>query len=152
MPANKLRGALPKELRLGTLLTDSVRLLRRDFYQRAQGLELTPALGRLLFYIVRNPGSSQVDLATRLEVTPVTLSRMVDRLVKSGYVRRMADPTDRRVYRLQLARAGKPLIGRMTRLSLETTARALRGISKKEQEQLARQLTILCRNLANDDV
>lgn len=152
MPANKLRGELPKELRLGTLLTDSVRLLRRDFYQRAQGLELTPALGRLLFYIVRNPGSSQVDLATTLEVTPVTLCRMVDRLVKSGYVRRMADPADRRVYRLQLARAGKPLIGRMTRLSLETTARALHGISKKEQEQLARQLTILCRNLANDDV
>ena len=140
------------DLQLGSLLADAVRLLRRDFYQRATGLKLTPALGRLLFYIHRHPGSSQVDLATRLEVSAVTLSRMIDRLVKSKYVRRIADATDRRVYRVVLERAGLPLIGRMTQLSTETTARALRGLSKREQATLAAQLAILCQNLSSDDV
>lgn len=142
---------MPVDLQLGPLLADAVRLLRRDFYRRAQGLKLTPALGRLLFYIARHPNSSQVELAARLEVTPVTLSRMVDRLVRSKYVRRLADAHDRRVYRLVLDSAGEPLIGRMTQFSVETTARALRGLSRPQQKTLAAQLAILCRNLADDD-
>jgi DNA-binding MarR family transcriptional regulator len=152
MNAKKSSGPKPVDLQLGALLADAVRLLRRDFYQRAKGLKLTPALGRLLFYIVRNPGSSQVELAAKLEVTPVTMSRMVDRLVRSRYVRRVPDPADRRVYRLALERAGEPLIGRMTQLSSETTARALRGFSRREQATLAAQLATLCRNLSSDDV
>ena len=150
MSANKRAGAA--DLQLGALLADAVRLLRKDFYQRAKGLKLTPALGRLLFYIARNPGFSQADLAAKLEVTPVTVSRMVDRLVNSRYVRRVPDAGDRRVYRLALERAGEPLIGRMTQLSFQTTARALRGLSKQDRTRLAAQLAILCNNLSNDDV
>jgi DNA-binding MarR family transcriptional regulator len=152
MPANKSAGSGAVDLQLGALLADAVRLLRKDFYQRAKGLKLTPALGRLLFHIARNPGSSQADLAARLEVTPVTLSRMVDRLVSYKYVRRVPDATDRRVYRLALERAGEPLIGRMTQLSFQTTARALRGFSKHDQTRLAKQLAVLCNNLSSEDV
>jgi MarR family transcriptional regulator, transcriptional regulator for hemolysin len=152
MLAKNINALNSRDLQLGALLADAVRLLRKDFYQRAEGLKITPALGRLLYYIARFPDSPQVDLAARMEVTPVTLSRMVDRLVKSRYVRRVSDPGDRRVYRLVLARAGQPLIGRMTELSFQTTARALRGLSKREQAKLAAQLAILCHNLSNDDV
>lgn len=151
MPATDSAIEKDSELQLAALLADAVRLLRRDFYQRAKGLKVTPALGRLLFYIDRNPGSSQVDLASRLEVTPVTLSRMVDRLVASKYVKRIADGSDRRVYRLALERAGRPLINRMKQLSTQTTARALQGLSTREQALLAAQLKKLCRNLSRDD-
>jgi DNA-binding MarR family transcriptional regulator len=120
---------------LGELLGDAVRLLRRDFYQRAQGLKLTPALARLLFYVHRESGSSQVDLAARLEITPVTLGRMVDRLVKCGYVRRVPDAYDRRVFRVFVDRAGEPLVIRMAELSTQTAALALQGPSAEDLQQ-----------------
>lgn len=136
-------------LRLGELLSDAVRLLRRDFYQRTPGLKLTPALARLLFFVNREAGSSQVDLAARLEVTAVTLGRMIDRLERSGYVRRAADPEDRRVLRIFVDKAGEPLVLRMARLRILTEARATRGISKQEQAALAQYLLRVRRNLTD---
>ena len=133
---------------LGQLLTDAIRLLRRDFHQRARGLNLTPALSRLLLYVHRDPGTTQVALATRLEVTPVTLSRMLDRLVKFKYVRRVADPADRRIFRVCIDTDGEPLVGRMIALSTQTTAKAVAGMSKAEQATLERLLAALCSNLA----
>ena len=134
---------------LAELLVDAVRLIRRDFYARAEGLKLTPALARLLFNINRDPGSSQVDLAARLEITPVTLSRMIDRLVKCRYVRRVPDPVDRRVFRVYVDRAGEPLVDRLNELGALTAARATRGLTEREHSTLVRQLERVCRNLAN---
>jgi DNA-binding MarR family transcriptional regulator len=136
---------------LGTLLSDAVRLLRRDFYQRTQGMKLTPALARLLYFVNRESGCSQVDLAARLEITPVTLGRMVDRLVNCGYVRRVPDAQDRRVFRVFVDRAGEPLVVRMAELSSQTAARAMRGLSKREQAELASHLAKICQNLASGD-
>ena len=133
---------------LGQLLIDAVRLLRRDFYQRARGLNLTPALSRLLFSVHRHPGATQVELAAHLEVTPVTLSRMLDRLVKFKYVRRVADPADRRIFRVYVDGDGEPLVGRMAALSAKTTNKAMAGMSKTEQAALERLLSMLCNNLA----
>lgn len=133
---------------LGPLLTDAVRLLRRDFHQRAHHLNLTPALARLLYNVHRVPGSSQVDLAGLLEIRPVTVSRMVDRLVRLRYVRRVPDPLDRRIFRVHVDRAGEALLGRMSDLSVESEARALAGLSARERGVLARQLALLCRNLS----
>lgn len=149
--STKYSGTAARDLpELAALLVDAVRLMRRDFYQRADGLSLTPALGRLLYYVERNPASSQVELAAQLEVTPVTLSRMVDRLVRSSFVKRVPDPADRRVYRVVLEKAGRPIVNRMRALSRKTTARALRGLSPRERKALALQLSALCRNLSSD--
>lgn len=134
---------------LGYLLVDAVRLLRRDFRTRSKGMRLTPALAKLLFYIHREPGSRQTELAQRLEVTPVTLGRMIDRLVERRYVRRVPDPADRRALRVYIDRAGEPLVGRMDRQSIETTARAFRGFSRTEQAALLGQLNRICANLSD---
>ena len=138
-----------QEQALGYLLVDAVRLLRRDFRARSKGMRLTPALAKLLFYIHRDPGSRQTELAQRLEVTPVTLGRMIDRLAERRYVRRVPDPADRRALRVYIDRAGEPLVGRMDRQSLETTARALNGFSRTEQAALIRQLNRICTNLSD---
>ena len=138
----------PPAQTLGYLLVDAVRLLRRDFRERSKGMRLTPALAKLLFYVSRNPGSRQSELAARLEVTPVTLGRMVDRLAARHYVRRAPDPADRRAFRLYVDRAGEPLVGRMDELSVLTTARAMRGLSAAEQSALMRHLRRICANLS----
>jgi len=142
------RAETAPERSLGYLLVDAVRLMRRDFYHRAKGLNLTPALARLLYCVHREPGSRQADLAARLEVTPVTLSRMIDRLAVRGYVRRVADAADRRALRVYVDRAGVPLVGRMDQIGALTTARATRGLSERDRSMLMRQLQRIIDNLA----
>jgi MarR family transcriptional regulator for hemolysin len=134
---------------LGYLLVDAVRLMREDFRERSKGLKLTPALARLLFNVHRQPGSRQADLAARLEVTPVTVGRMLDRLAKCGYVRRLPDTVDRRAFRVYVGRAGEPLIGRMDRIRAQTEARAMRGLAAHERTVLARRLSRICENLGS---
>jgi DNA-binding MarR family transcriptional regulator len=139
----------PPGLALGYLLADAVRLMRRDFWMRSKGLKLTPALARLLFTVHKAPGLRQAELAQRLEVTPVTLGRMLDRLAKARYVRRTPDAEDRRAFRVHVDRAGLPLVSRMERLAAKTTSRALRGLSAPEQAALMRQLKMICSNLSS---
>ena len=135
---------------LGYLVADVLRLLRRDFHARATGLGLTPALARLLFHVHRQPGSRPSELAALLDVTPVTLGRMLDRLARRGYVRRAADPADRRAQCVQLAARDAPIIARMTAIGALTTARATRGFSARERAQLLALLGRLRANLGRD--
>jgi len=135
---------------LAYLLADVVRLMRRDFRSRATRLGLTPALARLLFYVARAPGSCQAELAALLDVTPVTLGRMVDKLVERGYVRRQADPTDRRAFRLYVAARGEPHLARMSEVATLTSARATRGLSPRAQQALIATLTRLYANLCDE--
>jgi MarR family transcriptional regulator, transcriptional regulator for hemolysin len=139
----------PADPTLAYLLSTSVRLLRADFRERSVGLKLTPELAKLLFYIHRDPGSSQTELAARLEVTAVTLGRMIDRLAERRYVRRVADPNDRRAFRLHVDRAGKPLIGRMEKMRIQAEKRATRGMSTAERAGLVKTLERICRNLSD---
>ena len=138
---------LAAERSLGYLLTDVVRLMRRDFHARATGLGLTPALAKLLFHVHRDPGSHQTALAQRLDVTPVTLCRMVDRLAQRGFVRREPDPADRRAVRVFVAPRGEPLVERMTQVADETRARALRGLKPGERRALLKLLGQMAGNL-----
>jgi DNA-binding MarR family transcriptional regulator len=135
---------------LGYLIADVLRLLRRDFHARATGLGLTPALTRLLFHVHRHPGARPSELAALLDVTPVTLGRMLDRLVRRGYVRRRADPADRRALRVQLAPRAEPLIAQMTRIGELTSARATRGLTQPQRAQLLELLGRLHANLNTD--
>ena len=132
---------------LAFLLADVVRLMRRDFRARATGLGLTPALSRLLFYVAREPGSRQAELAGVLDVTPVTLGRMVDRLAAKGYVRRRPDPADRRAFRVYVAARGAPLLARMAQIATLTSERATRGLQRREQRLLYEALLQLRSNL-----
>jgi len=143
----KARVATPP---LAFLLADVVRLMRRDFRARATGLGLTPALSRLLFFVAREPGSRQADLAAVLDVTPVTLGRMVDKLVARGFVARRPDPADRRALRVYLAPRGEPLLERMARIATLTSERATRGLRAAERRHLAQALVLLRSNLAGE--
>jgi DNA-binding MarR family transcriptional regulator len=139
------------EQALGFVVGDIVRLLRRDFLTRGRSLRLTPALARLLFHVDRAPGSHQSELAARLEVTPVTLGRMIDRLVDCGYLKRVADRVDRRAFRVYIDRAGEPLVGQMNEIRRQTEARATDGFGIRERAALLALLERVRHNLTDED-
>jgi MarR family transcriptional regulator, transcriptional regulator for hemolysin len=136
-----------REVTLGSQFSDVLRLLRRDFYARAQGLSLTPALTRLLLAIAREPHARQIDLAGRFDISPVTLGRMVDRLVEHGYVERQIDAHDARAFRLQVTQTARPLVVQLETIATATRDRALHGFSRAERDALTDLLSRLRANL-----
>src|SRR5258708_935422 len=81
---------------LGFLLHEVARLLRRRFEQNARGSGLTRSQWQVLAYLAKNEGIYQSGLADLLEVEPITLCRIVDKLQALGLVERHPDPSDRR--------------------------------------------------------
>ncbi len=121
---------------IGFILNDTARLYRRAFNARVKDSGITALQWRLITYLKRHEGIRQGPLADLIEVEPITLSRMVDRLAEAQLVERRADPADRRAWRLYLTpRAGTLLAG----IRLEIAAlndEALEGLSAAERDQL----------------
>jgi MarR family transcriptional regulator for hemolysin len=102
---------MPLDLKkqLITQLVESSRLLRNYIDHRAKGRGTTRAQWIVLFRLREQEGLSQVDLADVLELQPISLVRLLDRLVEHGLVERRHDPRDRRANRLFLTAAGRQL-------------------------------------------
>ena len=92
------------------LLHDVARQLRVDADRRASAYGLTRAQWVILFWLERQPGLSQKELAEIVEVEPITVARLIDRLEERGLVERRDDPRDRRIWRLHLRPAAAPML------------------------------------------
>jgi len=92
------------------LLHDVARLLRTRFDQRARARGMTRAQWVILARVNARPGLSQNELASLLEVEPISVGRLVDRLEARGLVERRPDPTDRRIWRLHLLPSAEPVL------------------------------------------
>ena len=149
MAARKPAGISPRS-QLGFLTSDVLRLLRADFVARVSDMPLTPALHRLLFNVNRCPGCRQVELAEWLEITPVTVGRMIDRPEKQGLVRRESEPGDRRVYRVFIAAEAGPLLAQINAKAEQTRERAFRGMNAGQREALLAALAQMRENLQAD--
>ena len=101
--------SLELKKQLITQLVESSRLLRNYIDHRAKGRSTTRAQWIVLFRLREQEGLSQVDLADVLELQPISLVRLLDRLVEHGFVERRHDPRDRRANRLFLTAAGRQL-------------------------------------------
>jgi DNA-binding MarR family transcriptional regulator len=133
---------------IGFLVNDAARLMRRDFERRTRSLGLTRAQWQTLFHLHRNEGCNQATLADLLDVEPITLTRVIDRLASSGLVERRADPGDRRARLLFLGERAHPLLEELKALGAETRETALAGISEDERTQLMTLLTKMRANLS----
>jgi DNA-binding MarR family transcriptional regulator len=133
---------------IGFLVNDAARLMRRDFERRTRSLGLTRAQWQTLFHLHRNEGCNQATLADLLDVEPITLTRVIDRLASSGLVERRADPGDRRARLLFLGERAHPLLEELKALGAETRETALAGISDDERTQLMTLLTKMRANLS----
>jgi MarR family transcriptional regulator for hemolysin len=134
---------------VGALLADVSRLLRRNFNRRAQSLGLTQAQWLALARLSRNEGINQACLADQLEVQPITLARLVDRLEANGWVERRPDPSDRRAQRLFLTPQVAPLLERMNLLASETRDEAMAGLPEAARRQLVETLSVMKSNLVH---
>lgn len=133
---------------LGFLISDVSRLMRRRFDERARAIGVTRAQWRTLVVLSRNEGINQGGLADLLEVEPITLCRMVDRLAEAGLVERRRDPADRRAWRIHLTDAARPLLEQLRGIADQMIAQALEGISADRQAALFDTLHDLQSNLS----
>ena len=130
------------------ILADVSRLMRRSFDQRARSIGVTRAQWRVLTMLVRHEGINQGGLAELIEVEPITLCRMVDRLTEASLVERRPDPNDRRVWRLFMTDKARALLSDLKILAADLTEEAMDGISQCEQEQLCNLLETIRANLS----
>jgi MarR family transcriptional regulator for hemolysin len=131
-------------------ISETARVVRRAFDQRAAALGVTRAQWRVLARLKREPWLRQVELADRLDIEPITLCRIVDRLEDAGLVERKPDPADRRAWRLQLTDKAGPLVKQLRGVAHELALEALNGISAAEIEALQKQLSAIRDNVARN--
>ena len=110
-------------------LVESSRLLRNYIDHRAKGRGTTRAQWIVLFRLREQEGLSQVDLADVLELQPISLVRLLDRLVEHGLLERQHDPRDRRANRLFLTAAGRQLVDDLDSLRESIAQNVLQDIS-----------------------
>jgi len=132
---------------LGFLLKDVTRLYTRRFEERAQALSLTLPQCKALTYLARNEGVSQKRLAELIEIDPMSLVRILDRMEADGWVERRADPQDRRARSLVVTERARSIIELIWEIAAEARAEALAGLDDAEQSQLMMLLERLHANL-----
>ncbi|MGJ4888414.1 MarR family winged helix-turn-helix transcriptional regulator [Bradyrhizobium sp. HKCCYLRH3099] len=125
------------------------RLVRAYADKEAARFGMTRAQWAVLAKVERNEGMKQSELAEQLEMQPITLTRLIDKLADAGLIERRGDDTDRRVNRLYLKKAARPLLAKLGVLKAELTDTALQGISSGDAERLMTHLEAIKENVRN---
>jgi MarR family transcriptional regulator for hemolysin len=129
-------------------IVETARLIRREANKRAAVLGATKAQWRVLAWLKRTgDGARQVELAEGLDVEPITLCRMIDRLEEAGLVERRRDESDRRAWRIHLTPAAAPMLVKLEKMGLAFNADMLAGISEADRETVLRVLGQMRSNL-----
>ncbi len=134
---------------IGYLLSDRSRLLRRAFDDRVRAIGVTGPQARLLLFLSRNEGENQGFYAEQLDVEPITLCRMVDRMADAGLLERRRDPADRRAWRLHLTDKSSAMIAGLRECVDRLIDEMLAGINTADREKFARILTVIGTNLGD---
>jgi DNA-binding MarR family transcriptional regulator len=139
----------PPQDAFGFLLHDVARLLRKNFNRRVQSIGLTQEQCRVILQLSRHEGIQQVQLAELLEIKPITLARLLDKLQESGLIERRQNPEDRRAFCLYLTRKAHPVLKKILAIGAATRADANKDISATELERLNTILSCFKANLIN---
>jgi MarR family transcriptional regulator for hemolysin len=123
------------------------RMMRLYADKQAARYGITRAQWAVLAKVERTEGLKQSELAELMEMQPITLTRLIDRLCDNGWIERRGDETDRRVNRLYLRKAARPLLGKLSGLRSEITATALGGITPADSHRLLTQLEAIKENV-----
>jgi DNA-binding MarR family transcriptional regulator len=118
------------------LIADAARQFRAAFDRDVRALGITGQQWRVLAMIARNPGIQQAAAAEQMEVEPITLSRMVDRLEQSGLAERRPVAGDRRARALHLTPAATPLVEQLRERATMLADSALACFDAAERDQL----------------
>ena len=129
------------------MITDVGRLLRTRADQKARQYGQTRAQWVVLLKLERHEGLKQSDLAEYLDIQPITLTRLVDRLCENGLIERRPDPNDRRAKRLYLTPAARPLLDRIDQQVEELAGTVLAGLDPAAVGVMLTQLGLARENL-----
>lgn len=133
---------------IGTLLSQVARLMRRAFDISARREGVTRPQWQVLSLLEFHAGINQGGLADLLEVEPITLGRMIDRMQDMQMVERRPDPADRRAWRLHLTPKGEAQLKRLRPYVDRTLAAALDGVTPEERDVLKAVLVRMRLNLS----
>ena len=86
----------------------------------------------MLSRLQRCEGASQAELAEQLDLTPITLARLIDKLTAAGLVERRSDASDRRIRRLHLTEMAGPKLEKLAAIGEEMMGKALEGVDEEE--------------------
>jgi MarR family transcriptional regulator for hemolysin len=141
----------PKEPQdtFGFLIHDVARLLRKNFNRRVQSFGLTQEQCRVVLYLSRHEGIQQVDLAELLEIKPITLARLLDKLQENGLIERRLNPDDRRAFRLYLTHDAHTVLKKILAIGAATRSDANKNISPSDLDRLYSILSRLKSNLVD---
>src|ERR1700710_381470 len=139
----------PVDMNFLFTLGELQRMMRLYADKQAARYGITRAQWAVLAKVERNEGLKQSELAVQMEMQPITLTRLIDRLCDNGWIERRGDDTDRLVNRLYLRKAARPLLGKLSGLRSALTATALEGITPSDAQRLLGQLELIKENVRN---
>src|SRR5450631_3919607 len=145
--ANDMRGSV--DINFLFTLGELHRLVRAYADKQAARYGMTRAQWAVLAKVERYEGLKQSELADMMDMQPITLTRLIDKLCDNGWIERRSDDSDRRVNRLYLLKAARPLLGKLSGLRSELTATALEGISPADAHRMLTQLEAIKENVRN---
>src|SRR5512139_1291395 len=147
MEAGTMRG--PVDMNFLFTLAEVQRMVRAYADKQAARYGITRAQWAVLAKVERSEGMKQSELAELMEMQPITLTRLIDKLCGNDWIERRSDPSDRRVNRLYLKKAGRQLLGKLGGLRSELTANALDNIHPADAQRLLTQLETIKENVRN---
>lgn len=133
---------------LSYLVLDLARMMSAAFEDRARSIGITRAQWSLIAALVRAEGCNQTQLAELMQVSPISLGRLVDRMQRVGWVERRPVPGDRRTYRLYLTPKAHAIRPDLRRISDELQAEALAGLTPQQRTVLLDALATVRSGLA----
>lgn len=128
-------------------LFETQRMLRLYADKLAVRYGITRAQWAVLAKLERSEGLKQSELADMMEMQPITLTRLIDRLFDNDLIERREDPKDRRVNRLYLRPAARPMLEQLAKLRAEITQTALNHLTRDEADALTGQLELIKDNV-----
>lgn len=138
---------LPLKREFAFTIMDVARLIKTYADQRARQFGISRAQWAVLIRIDRTEGLKQSELAEMLDLQPISLTRLLDRLAENGLIERRADPNDRRANRLYLKPAAKPLLEQLAALGTDMMGTVLKGLDEATIERMLKELGRVKSNL-----
>lgn len=139
--------AKTEDISFGYLLSDVTLLFRKHFDRRAVKFGLTRAQWRATKMLYHRPGLRQTELAEFLEMEPIAVGRVIDRLQAAGFVERRPDPKDRRAWRLHTTEQAHDVIGDMEHIAQGLRVDATEGIAHDDMAHMIAVLNRIKENL-----
>src|SRR3984893_3939675 len=147
METIRMRGSV--DINFLFTLGELQRLVRAYADKQAARYGITRAQWAVLAKVERTEGLKQSELAEQMEMQPITATRLIDRLCDNGWIETRGEESVRRVNRLYLRKAARPLRGKLSGLRSELTATALEGINPADAHRLLTQLETIKENVHN---